>query len=787
MNAPSGPGIDPRWTSSSKDGVGTAISDLSRVWFTLSHGILNEIYYPRIDIANTRDIQFLAADGDSFFSEEKRDTVHSIEPELNGIPAYRIINREKNGKYSIEKIVICDPDSDVVLQKVTINEQKPGSLKFFLLAAPHILNGGRGNTAWAQEYKGKVMAFASKDRITMAIGCDAGFGRISCGFSGVNDGWQDISKNKDMSMIYSRAENGNVAITCEISSANRSFTIAIGFGGNMYEAAQKVMRSLNKGFDRSHREYINEWKSYLKKHSTWKSWPGKLTMLSLSVIKVHQAKAQFRGAMIASLSIPWGRFKGDDDLGGYHLVWPRDMVEAAGALIAVGDYKAAVESLDYLAATQEGDGHWPQNMWLDGNGYWKGIQMDETAFPVILAGKLRSLGKIKSEKYIDMVSRAASYIARYGPVTPQDRWEEDSGYSPFTIAAEISSLLIAAEFLQDCGMIKKAEFLRSMADIYESNIEFYNYATGTDLAKSVGVEGYYVRISPPDDRGNFAESPIKGYVPVKNRPYSDSYVPAEKLVSTGSLSLVRFGIRKPDDRRIINTIRVIDSILKTETRNGPVWHRYNGDGYGEHSNGDAFDGTGHGRGWPLLAGERGHYELAAGNKENALNLLQAIERQTSSGGLIPEQIWDDQDIPAKGLYNGKPSGSAMPLVWAHAEYIKLAASISSGKIYDMPEETYRRYIENENQIRFSLWSFHNKQRAIPRGNGLRIALLAPAVIRLTVDDWASFTDIETADSGLGVHYADLSNIDQGCNRIIFTFHWKESDTWEGRNFQIDVI
>lgn len=789
MNAPSGPGIDPRWTSSSKDGVGTAVSDLSRIWFTLSHGILNEIYYPRIDTANTRDVQFLVADGNSFFSEEKRDTLHSIEAEQDGIPAYRIINREKDGKYTIEKIVICDPVTDVVLQKVTFSPESKDGMKLFLLAAPHIMNGGKGNTAWIEEYKGRRMAFASKNQVTMAIDCDAGFGRMSCGFSGINDGWQDISRNKDMTMLYDRAENGNVAITCEIPPGTDSFTIAIGFGSNMYEAAQKVSRSLNRGFEKSHSEYIKGWKSYINKHSSWTAWPGKLSRLSLSVLKTHEAKAQFRGAIIASLSIPWGRYKGDDELGGYHLIWPRDMVEAAGALIAAGDYRSAIESLDYLAVTQEKEGNWPQNMWLDGNGYWKGIQMDETAFPVILAGKLRSLGKIKSERYMDMVGRAAEYIAKYGPITPQDRWEEDSGYSPFTIAAEISALLIAAEFFQDCGNSEKAEFLRSIADIYESNIEFWNYAGNTDLARSVGVEGYYVRISPPDVKVNFAESPIKGYVPVKNRPYSDSYVPAERLISTGSLSLVRFGIRRPDDERIRNTIKVIDSMLKTETKNGPVWHRYNGDGYGEHSNGDPFDGTGHGRGWPLLAGERGHYEIALGNTEEALKLLQTIERQTSSGGLIPEQIWDDQDIPEKGLYNGKPSGSAMPLVWAHAEYIKLAASISSGKIFDMPEETYSRYIENRNSFRFSMWSFFNRQKTIPRGYGLRIMVLAPATIRLTVDDWASFRDIDVKDSGLGVYYIDIdaSAIGDRSSRIIFTFYWKQVDKWEGKNYEIGIV
>ncbi|MFP3581742.1 hypothetical protein SB659_19475, partial [Arthrobacter sp. SIMBA_036] len=90
------------------------------------------------------------------------------------------------------------------------------------------------------------------------------------------------------------------------------------------------------------------------------------------------------GAIIASLSIPWGSSKGDDDLGGYHLVWTRDLVETAGGLLAAGAHADALEVLDYLVATQEADGHWVQNSWLDGRPYWKGIQMDETAFPILL-------------------------------------------------------------------------------------------------------------------------------------------------------------------------------------------------------------------------------------------------------------------------------------------------------------------------------------------------------------------------------------------------------------------
>ena len=155
---------------------------------------------------------------------------------------------------------------------------------------------------------------------------------------------------------------------------------------------------------------------------------------------------------------------------------------------------------------------------------------------------------------------------------------------------------------------------------------------------------------------------------VKNVPQADDRRLAIHLVSPDALALVRFGVRAADDQRIRDTVKVIDAVLKMETPSGPVWHRYNGDGYGEHADGAPFDGTGIGRGWPLLTGERAHYELAAGRAEVATTLLGALERFANEGGLISEQVWDAADIPERELYFGRPSGSAMPLVWAHAEY-----------------------------------------------------------------------------------------------------------------------
>src|SRR5208337_2812640 len=243
-------------------------------------------------------------------------------------------------------------------------------------------------------------------------------------------------------------------------------------------------------------------------------------------------------------------------------------------------------------------------------------------FPILLLDLLRreareGLGKL--DRWWPMVRKAASFIVRNGPVTQQDRWEEDGGYSPFTLAAEISGLLAAADIAQLTSHSDAATYLREVADAWNDNIERWVYATGGDLAEQIGVEGYYVRIAPPDSDG--VASPTQGFVPIKNRPPGESPERAYHIISPDSLALVRFGLRAADDPRILNTVRVIDALLRVQLPQGPCWYRYNGDGYGEHQDGSPFDGSGIGRPWPLLAGERAHYELAAGRHSEAESLL----------------------------------------------------------------------------------------------------------------------------------------------------------------------
>lgn len=789
--APGWPGILPRWTSSAKEGVGTSASYQSRVWFTISHGVLNEVYYPRIDQANTRDMEFLVADGDQYFSEEKRDTNRRISPLEQGVPAYKLANSCKRGRYRMTKIVITDPERDVLLQKVHFDPVK-GKLEdygVYALLAPHIGNRGYGNNGWIGNYKGTPMLFAQREGTALALASSTPFKKMSCGYVGVSDGWQDISAHKEMTWSYSGAPNGNIALTAELDlSRNDGECItALAFGRNADEAGQQARNALLKDFDNVQQTFVEGWmEAQSQSMDLGKTFETgfNLYRVSNTVLRTHEEKS-YPGAIIASLSVPWGFSKGDDDLGGYHLIWPRDLAQAAGGLIASGDIEHAKETLLYLMSTQEEDGHWLQNMWLDGSPYWGGIQMDETAFPILVADQLKRTNSLTGFDAWPMIRGAAGYLVRNGPVTQQDRWEEDGGYSPFTLAVEIAGLLAAADFAEEKGDYGLATFLRETADAWNETIERWTYVAGTELAKKVGVKGYYVRIAPANPSN--AELPASGFVALKNRPLGQDVAPGEQIVSVDALALVRFGLRSPEDPRIVDTVKVIDAMLQRETRTGPVWHRYNLDGYGEHNDGSPFDGTGVGRGWPLLAGERAHYELARGNVEEAQRLLHVIEAQASPGGLIPEQVWDADDIPKRGLHNGRPAGSAMPLVWAHAEYIKLVRSIHERKVFDMPPQPVTRYQTNKTTSGFAAWRFNQKTRTLPAGKNLRIEVLAPATVHWSSNNWQTTADSKTIDTGLGIHYMDLptNRLSPG-STVLFTFYWPEADKWEGTDFQVTM-
>ena len=792
--APGHPGIAPRWTSSAKSGVGTAMRASSRVWFTLSHGIVNEVYYPHPDLPCTRDLGLIVT-ADGFFSEEKRDAASVQEYLEDGIPAYRLTNTCKQGRYRIEKEVLTDPARDVLLQRIRFVPLAgdAGDYRVYALIAPHLGANGTDNSARLGDYKGCPMLVAEHGGLALALACSRPWAARSVGFVGMSDGWTDLRRNGRLTAHHARADHGNVAMIGEIdlSAADGTFLLCLGFGRTIQGAAHRAKSSLLDGFEPARAEYVGGWRAWqagLSPPRPPAGAPGArdLCRLGAAVLRCHE-DVGYAGGTIASLSIPWGFAKGDDDLGGYHLVWPRDLVEVAGGLLAVGARDDARRILDYLRATQEADGRWPQNMWLDGTPYWDGVQMDETALPVLLLDLARREGAVPDSDvagFWPMARLAAGYLVRKGPSTEQGRWEEDSGYTLFTIAAEIAALLVAADLADAHDEPLMATFLRETADLWNASIEAWLYAEETDLARQVGVPGYYVRVARSG--GPAGTAPWKGFVAIKNREGS-MVLPDVSIVSPDALALVRFGLRASDDPRVAATVRVIDATLKVETPFGPAWHRYNEDGYGEHADGAPFDGVGIGRAWPLLAGERGHYELAAGRRDEAVRLLTAMEAFASDGGMIPEQVWDSPDIPDRSLFLGRPSGSAMPLAWAHAEHLKLARSIADGQLFDLPPQTVRRYLIDQTPSPRVVWRFDQKRPAFPRGKTLRIEVMAAARLRWHLGDGKAAQDAETTDTGLGVHFADLPTEDLPAGSAIhFTFHWREANRWENVEYRTTV-
>jgi glucoamylase len=479
--------------------------------------------------------------------------------------------------------------------------------------------------------------------------------------------------------------------------------------------------------------------------------------------------------MVASLSVPWGDH--GEERGGYHLVWPRDLVECAGALLALGADIEAGDTLRYLIATQNEDGHWHQNQWLGGTPYWQGLQLDESAFPVLLASALQERDQLAGIAVADMVQRALGYVARTGPASDQDRWEENDGINPFTLAVSIAALVTGAEFLSSPAR----DWALALADFWNEQIETWSTASGGPLAERFGIPGYYVRVAPRrilSDPGA-----ITAPMPIRNRD-NRPLVPAREQVGTEFQQLVRFGLRRADDPLIRASVTLADALLKTDTPQGPVWHRYTGDGYGEHQDGGAFDGTGIGRGWPLLIGERGHYELCAGN--DPLPYLKTMAAMASPGGMIPEQVWDSAPIPRRWLYPGGPTGSAMPLAWAHAEFIKLVVSRQRSRPFDRPRAVWARYGGRKPTAQRAFWWLHAPIATMATGIRLVIALTEPSVVHWGHGGWSDVQDVPTIDTGLGFHAAELdcAKLPPG-TQVDFT--WRSANGWHGRDYRVCAV
>ncbi len=775
-NAPGSPGISPTWCSSAKEIAGCSLGS-SRVWFTIGGGIVNEVFFPRIDIPQIRDLGFIVADDQGFWVEVKRMDNHKLVWAAQGVPAIEILHQHE--RFELRLRITPDAHRDVLLIDVLLKGD--AGLRPYALLAPHLGGTGHDNLACVGDYRGRQMLWAEQGPFGLALAAvdnsqqDA-WGRTSAGYVGVSDGWQDFDQHDCMQWRYPCAGPGNVALTGELP---RQATLALGFAGSRESAATLAVSALLRPFEEPWKKQIADWSQW---HQRCEMQTGSQPELadslreqfftSAMVLRTHQDKS-YPGAMVASLSVPWGNTS--DERGGYHLVWPRDLVESAGALLALGAEDEARDILRYLIATQHADGHWYQNQWLGGKPYWLGVQLDEVAFPVLLATRLAGQDALQGIEVSAMITRSLGFIARNGPISQQDRWEEDSGINAFTLSICIAALVEGAAWLDSGGRM----FALALADYWNAHIEDWTAAYDTNLARQFGVPGYYIRNAPsPLPRARL------DVLAIKNRLHEPSLT-ADEQVGVDFLQLVRFGLRKADDPLILDSIRVLDALLKVDTPSGPSWHRYTGDGYGEHNDGTAFNGAGRGRAWPLLTGERGHYELAAG--KDSLPYLEAMAAMSSAGGMIPEQVWDSTAIPAKGLYPGRPTWSAMPLAWAHAEYVKLLISRQLGYPCDRPPATWQRYLGGRPAIQHAIWLPQASIQEINAEQTLLVSLLEPSVIHWGIDGWQAIRDIATQDTGIGLHVAELET-----NRLLpgqhidFTFRHMDTGVWSGRDYAITV-
>jgi glucoamylase len=758
--APGRPGAPATWSASVKDLVTTALGP-SRLWATVGYGIVNEVYWPTTGQPQIRDLGFIVVTPDGWHDVEQVDRYRFRTPAAY-IPVPRI--RHTGDGYQLDLEVVCDSMRDVLLVRYRLRGE---GCRLYVLLTPHLGRDLAANDAWVAP--GRLQACESFTALSLA--CDGGFTRASAGYVGASDGREDFRQHGAMTWTYPRAAHGNVALTGEL--AHDRGVLALGLANTATGADVLARSSLAEGFEAVRKRTV----------TGWKEWGSRLRLpraprdlarqaaYSAAVLKIHEDRT-YPGAVVASLSVPWG--SSNDTLGGYHLVWSRDAVEAGHGLLVAGQHDDARRMLAYLVATQKPDGHWSQNFFPDGEPFWTGIQLDEVGAPILLATKLLELGLLdEMGDARAMVHAAAAYIAANGPATPQDRWEENPGINPFTLAVEIAALVAASRFLRG----DERRYALSLADCWNARVEEWLYTPAGPLAADHGADGYYVHVSPAPADGGLA-----GTVAVQNHA-EPCIVPANALVSLDFLYLVRLGLRRADDPRVRDTLRVVDALLRRETPSGASYYRYLHDGYGEHADGSPYDGTGIGRLWPLLTGERGHLAVQCG--EDALPYLRAMAAMSGPGGLIPEQVWDTAAIPERDLRPGRPTGSAMPLAWAHAEFLKLLAARRDGRPVELLDVVWRRYHGRAPRPRTRHWRRDVPLQRLDAGHALLVEAPREFVLHVGTDGWKDVRDLPSRPLGLGMHGVTLAPDElRGHGTLDFTFNFPAEHRWSGEDHHV---
>jgi len=735
------------WTTGEKYGVGTACdhdeADPSRVWFTLTEGALTEPRFPRVDLMQFRLVDFLIAAPESGYTarthnvtrtDDDEETIERVTERADSeAPVYRqeITETGQDGhQWSLVVEYATNPGEDALLLDAAFQADDGQEYDVYVVAEAALsghIEGTAGRpvdaemgyalTAWETGDTNPVFSDGDGDGdtdggVTAALAAASGFEWAAAGsyddeqFEALfDDGLAAVSprlaQDEDTSGEGDRVLVGRIGSGVESVSE----TVALGFaeGDGIQAASRAARRSLDSGFEAVREEYADGWRSYLADRPIPDAVDGDPDLKAQYHVSVMMLRAvadkTIPGASVASPSVPWGE-NVDATVPrdyGYNFTWSRDLYQVFTALSAVDDVKHARQSVEYLYGRQQReDGFLPQNTYLDGRTRWDGEQLDNVAFPSVMAYQLdrtHGVGFTETSYGYADVRRSAEYLLRNGPRTEQERWEEEDGYSPSTIAAVTAGLGCAAALAADEG--ERADALAYLAHADAWRLAVDEWCVTTDGAG--GLEApYYVRVSGTGEPDSGLPRELDN-----NGPTLDE----RKIIDAGFLELVRLGLREPDETVVENSLAAVDEVIRVDTPNGPAWYRYNGDGYGELGPPEpdeggpwSIDRNGAGRLWPLLTGERAEYELLAEDGSDELaprRLLETLSAFANSGGMLPEQVWDRPDPTEYGWEFGEGTGSATPLSWAIAQYVRLAHGIDAGEPVETPAFLARRYRDGE--------------------------------------------------------------------------------------------
>jgi len=744
-SAPSGPGDRPRWTTGEKYGVGTVADhraeDASRVWFTLTEGALTEVRFPRVDLMNLRTLDFLVADADAeatytarTHNETRRDDhADTIDRTAEIVEGEALVFRHevtetgdgRGHEWTLRAEYATDPEHDALVVDVDFSAADGHEYEVYAVADTALTNTGnmdRGirlgqpsgyhlvardaeafdETAAAEPLL--IDEHGEEYSVAVSLASDSRFDWATVGVAG----------SRRLSNLFTRGQvpdprdsvdNENVVLVGRIGAGDDvGETLALGFAENADTAAAlgEAAGALTRGYDRAREAYVDSWRRFLD----GKTVPDSVGedpdlraqyLTALMSLRAVEDKT-FQGAGLASPSVPWGEAVAAEEAKGYgyNFVWSRDLYQVFTAFEAVEDLDTAVDNLSYIYTYQQDErGFIPQNTYLNGRTRWGGEQMDNVSFPQVMAYSLYERGVGFNEVPYDFANlrRSADYVARNGPETAQERWEEESGYSPSSIAAEIAGLGCAAAVAIEEGHEGDALAWLALADEWVDRVEEWTATeTGTDRHTNTP---YYVRVTRDGD-------PDAGHM--RTLANQGPTLDEREIIDGGFLELVRLGIKPADDEVIRNTIREVDSTIRVDTPHGPAFYRYNGDGYGERAVGDegapwSVEEKGKGRLWPIFTGERGEYELLNDDREEAAlapeNLLETMGEFANDGRMLAEQVWDREHGTDYNWEFGEGTGSATPLAWSMAQFVRLAHGVDAGQPIETPAVLRERYLDRD--------------------------------------------------------------------------------------------